>query len=164
MIKRALCVLPTNRFANNSSSFSSFINKSNNRFFSRCLLSRKDDEEDNTKTPNLSYSEQITKHIVERYKNILENQEDKSRFDKIREELESEENQTSIQNIIRNVRLNLVEEPSEEIKKAQEDKMDERRRQQFEERKRAEIERRKNAGKEKKEPINKIEYKVVERG
>ncbi|KAG2392214.1 hypothetical protein C9374_012466 [Naegleria lovaniensis] len=158
MMKRAFFNIPTRFASNKASSFQARFTVISKKFFSHSLLTRKEEED-----KPLSYSEQITKQIIERYKNILEMAGDKSGLEKLQEQLESEDNQTHIQNIIRNVRLDLVDEPSEEIKKAQEDKMDDKRKQQFEERKRAEIERRKNSGKEKKEPSNKIEYRVVER-
>jgi len=129
------------------------------RMFSRSIIKMNEEE----KKP-LSYSEQITKRFVEHFRNILEKEDDPSRFDKLRSQIDSEENQVNIQSIIRDVRNNMTVEPSEETIKAQEDKMDDKRKQQMEIRKQLEIERRKNAGQEPKKKAGGIEYKVVERG
>ena len=138
------------------------IISSTNRLFSCSLINRTEGER---KEP-LSYSEQITRQVMEQYKNYLENADDKARFDVLKEKLESHENEQDIQTIIRNIRKDLVDEPTENIKQVQEAKMDDKRKQQFEMRKKLEIERRKQTGNEKKDATKEggIEYRVVERG
>ncbi|EFC43655.1 predicted protein [Naegleria gruberi] len=152
------CVLSSSHFAKRQQLFKIIQNRvvSHENFSTSCLNRNEKDEQ-----PPSSYSEQITKLVLEKYQEMIKSGDPRA-FDQIKEELDKEENEQSIQTIIRNVRMGLISEPSEEIKQKQEEKLDERRKKQFELRKQQEIERRKNAGKE--EPKRGgIEYRVVER-
>ncbi|KAL9658329.1 hypothetical protein ABK040_015649 [Willaertia magna] len=109
------------------------------------------------------YKNEIERKIKEKFSDLFSGDlSDKEKYERVRAELEKDENQDVINTIIRDTREELSNGAIEEADKAQKEGMNYRQRMAFEERKKAEIERRKNKGKE--EPKkNRVNIEIVRR-